>query len=85
MTLRERYRAKTFHDRAWKAFALVPMMLLNKPKGWGSVGRDELALRADRFSRGEWLTLLEEARVNMPKWRSGEVSLDVTVEQQRRG
>ena len=39
MTLREKYRAKTVHDsvgedRAWKAFALVPMMLLNKPKGW---------------------------------------------------
>ena len=61
------------------------MMLLNKPKGWGSVGRDELALRVDRFSRGEWLTLPEDARGNMPKLRSGEVSLDVTAEQQRRG
>ena len=90
MTLRERYRAKTVHDsvgedRAWKAFALVPMMLLNKPKGWGSVGRDELALRVDRFLRGEWLTLLEDARANMPELRSGENSLDVTAEQQRRG
>ena len=60
-------------------------MLLNKPKGWGSVGRDELALRVDRFLRGEWLTLLEDARANMPKLRSGENSLDVTAEQQRRG
>ena len=87
---RERYRAKTVHDsvgedRVWKAFALVPMMLLNKPKGWGSVGRDELALRVDRFSRGEWLTLLEDARANMPKLRPGENSLDVMAEQQRRG
>ena len=37
MTLRERYRAKTVHDnvgedKAWKAFTLVPMMLLNNPK-----------------------------------------------------
>ena len=76
MTLRERCWAKTVHDsvgedRAWKAFALVPMM-----------GR---ALRVDRFSRGEWLTLLEDARGNMPKLQSGEVSLDVTAEQQRRG
>ena len=60
-------------------------MLLNKPKGWGSVGRDELALRVDRFLRGEWLTLLEDARANMPKLRSGENSLDVTADKQRRG
>ena len=41
------------------------------------MGRDELAFRVDRFSRGEWLTLLEEARGNMPNSRPGEVSLDV--------
>ena len=47
-----------------------------------SVGRDEFALKVDRF---ELLTLLEEARGNMPKSRSGDVSLIVAVEQQRRG
>ena len=72
MTLRERHRAKTVHDsvgkdRAWKAFTLVPMMLLNKPKGCCLVGRDELALRVDKFLRGEWLTILENACANMPE------------------
>ena len=57
-TWRERYRAKTVNDsvgedRAWKAFALVPIMLFKKPRGSGAVGRDELPFRVDRFSRGE--------------------------------
>ena len=38
MTLRPRYRAKKVHDcvgedKAWKAFAFVPMTLLNTSKG----------------------------------------------------
>ena len=90
VTLRERYRAKTVgdrvaEDRAWKAFALVPMMLLNKPKGGGSVGRDELGFRVDKFSRGEWGTLLKEATDKKSGPRRGETSQDVAAEQQRRG
>ena len=47
-TLRERYRAKLAGDivaeeRAWKAFGLVPLLLLHRPRGCGSIGRDELA------------------------------------------
>ena len=54
--LRERLRAKMANDRvgearAWKLFGLVPMMLLHRPKHTGSVGRDELAQRADDFAR----------------------------------
>ena len=86
MTWQDRYK-KTFHDsvgedKAWKAFALVPMMLLNQPKGCGSVGGDEWDLREDRFSKGSGWHFW---RCNMPKLRSGEVSLDVTAEQQRCG
>ena len=39
----------------------------------------------DRFLRGEWLTLPQDTRANMPKLRSGENSLDVMAEQQGRG
>ena len=46
VALRERHRARQVHDnaaaerRAWKLFGLVPVMLLHRPRGSGSVGRD---------------------------------------------
>ena len=48
VTLRERHRAKAVggtvvEERGWKAFGLVPTMLLNRPRGWGSIGWDELS------------------------------------------
>ena len=48
LALRERTRARQAGDeraeiRAWKLFGLIPMMLLHKPQGRGSVGRDQLA------------------------------------------
>ena len=60
VALRERLRCKLDQDmqgenRAWKLFALVPMLLLHRPKHVGSVGRDELAKRADRLVRGHGL------------------------------
>ena len=56
MTLRERYRAKTVHDsvgedRAWKAFALVPMMC-NMPKLRSGVSLDVTA-EQQRVERGQ--------------------------------
>ena len=62
VALRERSRAKDAGDaigeeRAWKAFGLIPMMLLHRPRGTGSVGREELARRADDFAHG-WFSLL---------------------------
>ena len=39
--------------RAWKLFAVVPIMLLSRPRGIGRIGRDELASRADQFARGD--------------------------------
>ena len=61
--LRVRLRAKMANDtveeaRSWKLFGLVPMMLLHRPKHTGSVGRDELAQRADDFARGKWTDLI---------------------------
>ena len=47
--------------RGWKLFALVPVLLLHKPSGTGSIGRDELAKRADDFAAGRWLELLTQA------------------------
>ena len=59
VALRERQRARQAHDtegeeRAWKLFGLIPLMLLHRPRGSGSLGRDELAKRADDFAQGQW-------------------------------
>ena len=69
--LRERYRGKQEGDeiaerRGWKLFALVPTLLLHKPRGTGSVGRDELARRADDLAAGRWKDLLAEALWHPP-------------------
>ena len=54
-------------ERAWKLFALVPMMLLHKVQGTGRVGRDELAARGDLFTRGRWRESINAAsRVEVP-------------------
>ena len=49
-------------ERAWKAFALIPLMILHRPKGVGSVGKQELLERANKFARGQWVELMEGAR-----------------------
>ena len=51
--------------RAWKLFAVVPIMLLSRPRGIGRIGRDELALRADQFARGDWRELIDLAVQNV--------------------
>ena len=40
-------------------------MLLHRPQHTGSVGRDELAKRADDFGQGKWTELIEGARGNV--------------------
>ena len=60
IALREQRRAKIEGDeaaevRAWKLFGLVPMMLLHRPKPTGSIGRDELAIRAEDIAKGHWI------------------------------
>ena len=63
VALRERYRAKLVgekvaEERAWKLFGLVPVMLRHKPRGCGSVVKQELVERANKFGRGQWRELL---------------------------
>ena len=67
VTLRECSKAKLEGDtvgeeRAWKACALIPLMILHQPKGVGSVGKQELLERANKFARGQWVELKEGAR-----------------------
>ena len=55
-TLRERFRAKQVGDevgerRAWKLFALIPLMLLHRPRNTGSMGRDD---------HGQWSELVDD-------------------------
>ena len=68
--LRERLRGQMEGDliaecRGWKLFALVPVLLLHKLSGTVSIGRDELAKRADDFAAGRWLELLTQATSHM--------------------
>ena len=65
--LRERFRDKMVGDaqaetRGWKLFALIPMLLLRRPHGTKAVGREELAHRAQEFSRGRWRDLISQAQ-----------------------
>ena len=58
VALRKRYRAMQVGDiqteeRVWKVFGLVTMMLMHRPKGTGSAGRDELAKRVGDFARAD--------------------------------
>ena len=48
--------------RGWKLFALIPMMLLHRPQGTKAVGKEELAHRAEEFSRGRWIDLISQAQ-----------------------
>ena len=66
VALRERHRAKSAGDRdaeirAWKLFGLIPLLLFHRTKHSGTIGRDELAKRADDVSRGDWISLLTAA------------------------
>ena len=66
LALRERFRASLegnveVETRAWKLFGLIPFLLLHRLAGTGSVGRTELAQRADDFARGLWTDLIRKA------------------------
>ena len=89
VALRERQRARLVQDsqaeeRAWKLFGLVPVMLLHRPRGTGSVGKDELMSRADNFARGRWSELLNSAR-ETHEFRSVNKEKNDPQELQRRG
>ena len=86
VALRERYRARAqdsrAEERAWKLFGLVPVMLLHRPRGTGSVGKDELVSRADDFVRGRWTDLLENIHDTS---RQPRPAICETQEHKRRG
>ena len=87
--LRERFRAKVVADveaeiRAWKLFGVIPMMLLHKPQGVGSVGRSELAQRVNLFQRGSWAQLIHQACA-VPRERSTHRDMTEEEEHARRG
>ena len=67
MSLLERHDAVVAGDhqrqiRVWKAFTLLPFMLLRRPQRQRNVGKDELCARFDKFGAGQWAELLEEAQ-----------------------
>ena len=76
---RERHRAMMANDWVAEERAL---MLLHRPRHTASVGRDELAKRADDFERGKWTELIEGARANVQNHCS---SADVVKDDARRG
>ena len=41
---------------------MIPAMLLHRPRGSGSFGRNELVRRTDDFAQGKWQALIESAR-----------------------
>ena len=86
----ERHRAKSVGDelgesRAWKLFHLVPAMLLHRPRCAGSIGRDELARRADQFAAGRWTELINQARQTATRISRVTPDLDEAEDQRRRG
>ena len=90
VALRERFRAKQAGDveaeiRAWKLFALVPMMLLHRPRGAGSIGRAELSHRAVDFANGRWNDLIRQAVAEESRSRPQRIVISEVEEQRRRG
>ena len=59
-------------------------MLLHRPRGSGSVGRDELAQIVADFEGGRWIQLLDAASAFTPA-RPRQTTITVEEEQKRRG
>ena len=86
--LEERCRAALEGDvvaeaRAWKLFAVVPIMLLSRPRGIGRICRDELASSADQCARGDWRELIDLAVQNVSTYTNSKREDSSEVE--RRG
>ena len=71
--------------RAWKLFALVPIMLLHRPRGTGAVGRSELSHRTEEFARGHWRALIEAALRDSPAQSRARPERSDTEERELRG
>ena len=84
--LRERFKARLegnveAETRAWKLFGLIPIMLLHKPYGTGSVGRSELGHRVGDFARGSHsagdVSTLDELTRRRPQERRQQIPAEV--------
>ena len=89
LALRERFRARLegnleTETRAWKLFGLIPVMLLHRPSGTGSVGRRALTQRVGDFARGLWTDLIQRACNTVPRPRSATPVRSAVEEQERR-
>ena len=71
-------------SRAWKAFLLLPRLLLHKPPRGGLIQEKRLEERLELFARGNWLSLLKASeqcaevgsRIAARRGRRPETTLD---------
>ena len=71
--------------RAWKLFGLVPRMFLHRPRGIGSLGREELASRADQLTAGRFTELIYSARRCVGQRKAPRAEMNLKEEQVKRG
>ena len=64
-------------ERAWKLFLLLPRMLLTRTRMKGEDGKNEFFYRIREFHRGDWLTLVQQARLPKRKKTAQRAGLDV--------
>ena len=50
--------------RGWKLFLLIPRMLLHRQPRGGTIAREKLVQRFERFSSGHWIELIRNCVVN---------------------
>ena len=62
-------------ERAWKLFLLLPRMLLSRTKHKGEEGKSEFFSRFRAFQRGDWVRLVQQAR--LPKREKKAQRVDV--------
>jgi hypothetical protein len=55
-------RSEAEEKARWKLLLLLPRMLLRRSELTGEAGKQDFAQRYQRFLRGEWNTLLDDAR-----------------------
>lgn len=63
-------------ERAWKLFLLLPRMLLSRTKHRGEDGKSEFFSRLRAFQRGDWLTLVQQARLPQRKTKTQSAEVD---------
>jgi len=64
-------------ERAWKLFLLLPRMLLSRSKERGDDGKLEFFSRFRSFQRGDWVKLVQQARLPKRKKQAQRAGLDV--------